>query len=476
MENEITMLSDEELTNAFVDDNINLYLQEIKRYPVLSIEEQKKAFREGHKQALINCNLRLVVSVANRYRDKIKHLKILDIIQEGNIGLMRALETYNPDEGAFSTYAVPWITQSIARAIYAFDDDIRIPEGLEKLIQRYYYLIANNKGETFSDEEIMMRLNISKNRYNDLMAALSRNVVSYDAPINEETDSSLMDLIVDENDDNFDGVINDSDEENLKKVLKMVLSPAQYYIIYYRFLSVERKSLEELSQLFHVKIQAISKYVKSLLTKIRPYLNLNSLPYKQALQKIKEECLLDDYKTEPIDFNNVIKYLYLRDSLTYEERKIYEFLFLDNVCHSTKFYAEMLHISLEELSLHIESLKRKINFLLINYADFQRYKNDLLDEMKIRIYNLVFCDNGKLIDREYLEEKYMSLDYDTLISYFREFKFPLSAKYIAILQAYFLTPVSERTNIEYDYRLYRLLARLDEHIKKAEMANNVKKK
>lgn len=476
MENEITILSDEELTNAFVDDNIKLYLQEIKRYPVLSIEEQKQAFRDGHKQALINCNLRLVVSIANRYRNKIKHLKILDIIQEGNIGLMRALETYNPDEGAFTTYAVPWITQSILRAIYNYDKDIRIPANLGVLMQRYYYLITNTAGKTFSDEEIMTRLNISKNRYNELMTALSRNTFSYDASINEEADNPLMDLIVDENDDNFDEVINASDEENLKKVLKRVLSPAQYYIIYYRFLSVERKSLEEISQLFHVKMQATSKCVKSILSKIKPYLNTNSLPYKQALQKIKEECLLNDYKTEPIDFNNVIKYLYLRDSLTYEERKIYEFLFLDNICHSTKFYAEMLHISLEELSLHIESLKRKINFILINYADFQRYKNDLLEEMKIRIYNLVFFDNGKLINREYLEEKYLSLDYDTIISCFREFKFPLSAKYIAILQTYFLKPVSERANVEYDYRLYRLLARLDEHIKKAEMANNVKKK
>ena len=139
---ELENIDEEDLLEVVTDDALKMYIKNISIYPKLSIEEQKELFRRGETEKLINCNLRLVVKIALKYRVRAKHMKLLDIIQEGNLGLMRAIETYDPDQGAFTTYAVPWIKHSIRRSLDDKDRSIRLPYHLEELVGKYKRLLV----------------------------------------------------------------------------------------------------------------------------------------------------------------------------------------------------------------------------------------------------------------------------------------------------------------------------------------------
>ena len=140
---ELELLSDKELAESFVGDAFSMYMKEVFSYAPLSIEENKdlaRAYRMGDfkaKEKMINGNLRLVVNVAYKYRSRITHLQILDVIQEGNLGLMRAIEDYDPEVGAFSTYAMWWIKQAISRSISDKESEIRKPVHIQERLTRY---------------------------------------------------------------------------------------------------------------------------------------------------------------------------------------------------------------------------------------------------------------------------------------------------------------------------------------------------
>ena len=211
MNDEMIILTDDELENAFVDDAFKMYMCEIRRYPNLSVEQQKSLgyrYKENGdleaRELLINCNLRLVVSIAFRYRFRIKHFQILDVIQEGNFGLIRAVETYDPDQGAFTTYAVPWIIQRITRGLVNKDDDIRKPVYIAEATSKYLDFVENynQKGLPLpSDKEICDILNITIGTLKNIRDSLKQNPVSLNQTIDDEDKSELENFVIVENHD-----------------------------------------------------------------------------------------------------------------------------------------------------------------------------------------------------------------------------------------------------------------------------------
>ena len=205
MDDEIIILTDDELEKAFVDDAFKMYMLEIRRYPNLSVEQQKNLgcrYKENGdleaRELLINCNLRLVVSVAFRYRARIKHLQILDVIQEGNFGLIRAVETYDPEQGAFTTYAIPWIRLRITRGLANKDDDIRKPVHIVQTTFKYLGLVANynQKGLPLpSDKDICDILNITIGTLKNIRDSLKQNPVSLNQTIEDEDKSELENFV-----------------------------------------------------------------------------------------------------------------------------------------------------------------------------------------------------------------------------------------------------------------------------------------
>ncbi|MBU6389365.1 RNA polymerase sigma factor RpoD [Patescibacteria group bacterium] len=196
-------VADEEIPNLS-DDSVRMYLREIGRIPLLSTEDEiKLAKRIEHgdqlaKKKLTEANLRLVVSIAKKYIGR--GLSLLDLIQEGNSGLIRAVEKFDYKKGfKFSTYATWWIRQAITRAIADQARTIRIPvhmiETINKLI-RVQRTLVQELGREPTPAEIAKELEIDEDKVNHIIK-ISQETVSLEAPVGEEEDSRLGDFLED---------------------------------------------------------------------------------------------------------------------------------------------------------------------------------------------------------------------------------------------------------------------------------------
>ena len=187
------------------DDPVKLYLKEIGSYPLLSIAEEielAKRIEKGDEHAkkiLTESNLRLVVSIAKRYVGR--GLSFLDLIQEGNLGLIKAVEKFDYTKGyKFSTYATWWIRQAITRSIADQSRTIRIPVHMSEVINKTYRVSRNllqELGREPSEQELADAMNLPIEKVREILK-VSADPISLDTPIGEEDDSHLGDFIKDE--------------------------------------------------------------------------------------------------------------------------------------------------------------------------------------------------------------------------------------------------------------------------------------
>ena len=257
-----------------LDDPVKAYLKEIGQVPLLSAEEEQmlaRAARAGDADArrrLSEANLRLVVSVAKRYAGR--GLPFLDLIQEGNLGLMKAAEKFEPDRGfKFSTYATWWIRQSITRAIADQGRTIRIPVHLVEHINRVRKTageLLRKNGREPTAEEIAVQLEMEPDRVRELLQ-LAQEPVSLETPVGEEEDAHLEDFIQDEE----AGIpVDEAGRQELMSVLKS-LTPREERVITLRFgLDDGRpRTLEELGKEFNVTRERIRQIEAKALRKLR---------------------------------------------------------------------------------------------------------------------------------------------------------------------------------------------------------------
>lgn len=275
------------LDDDIADDSVRLYLREIGKIPLLSSEEELALAQRvvsGEKDAkdkMAEANMRLVVSIAKRYVGR--GLDLLDLIQEGNTGLLRAVEKFDPDKGfKFSTYATWWIRQAITRAIADQARTIRIPvhmvETINKLLRTQRRLTQELNREP-SNEEIAKAMEIDVDKVEHIMK-IKQDISSLDASIrDDEEDSVLADFIEDE-----DTV---SPEESatgqlLKEQVKDMLSALtdrEQKILKLRFGLEDGKShtLEEVGQEFSVTRERIRQIEAKALAKLRKHRDAKKL-------------------------------------------------------------------------------------------------------------------------------------------------------------------------------------------------------
>ena len=261
-----------------LDDPVKTYLKEIGRVPLLSADEEAELARaaqagdEEARRRLSEANLRLVVSVAKRYAGR--GLPFLDLIQEGNLGLMKAAEKFEPDRGfKFSTYATWWIRQSITRAIADQGRTIRIPVHLVESINRVKKTageLLRKNGREPTAEEIAAQLEMEPARVREFLQ-LAQEPVSLETPVGEEEDAHLEDFIQDEE----AGVpVDEAGRQLLRRELMNVLkslTPREERVIALRFgLEDGRaRTLEELGKEFHVTRERVRQIEAKALRKLR---------------------------------------------------------------------------------------------------------------------------------------------------------------------------------------------------------------
>ena len=264
------------------DDPVRLYLKEIGKYPLLTTEEEialAKQIAEGTpeeqaaaKKKLSEANLRLVVSIAKRYVGR--GMQFLDLIQEGNLGLIKAAEKFDYTKGyKFSTYATWWVRQAITRAIADQARTIRIPvhmvETINKLI-RVNRQLAQELGRDPTPAEIAKEMGISESKVREIIK-IAQEPVSLETPIGEEEDSHLGDFIEDENAPAPAEVASNAMmRDQLQEVLH-TLTPREEKVIRLRFglEDGQAHTLEEVGKEFNVTRERIRQIEAKALRKIR---------------------------------------------------------------------------------------------------------------------------------------------------------------------------------------------------------------
>lgn len=269
--------------NFYTDsDSVKVYLREIGSLPLLKAEEEKAiaiAAKKGDEKArkkLIESNLRLVVSIAKHF---VYHgLSLLDLIQEGNLGLMKAVEKFDPYKGfKFSTYATWWIRQAITRALADHANTIRIPVHAHELIGKINrtkkILTMTNSGEP-SDEEVAKYLNIDVAKIEEAKLIMEKtNLISLDTPIKSDgdrDDSVIGDFIPSTDDDPEEIAYKMALEETVKEVLA-TLTPREQKVLELRFGLNDNKifTLDEIGQMLGVTRERIRQIENKAIRKIK---------------------------------------------------------------------------------------------------------------------------------------------------------------------------------------------------------------
>lgn len=281
------LLDEKTFLDDIADDSVRLYLREIGKIPLLTAEEELELAQKvvkGEKRAkdkMAEANMRLVVSIAKRYVGR--GLDLLDLIQEGNTGLLRAVEKFDPDKGfKFSTYATWWIRQAITRAIADQARTIRIPvhmvETINKLLRTQRRLTQELNREP-TNEEIAQAMEMEVDKVEHIMK-IKQDISSLDASVrDDEEDSVLGDFIEDE--ENIKPEESAANQLLKEQVVQMLgaLTEREQKIIRLRFGLEDGKShtLEEVGQEFSVTRERIRQIEAKALAKLRKHKDAKKL-------------------------------------------------------------------------------------------------------------------------------------------------------------------------------------------------------
>src|SRR5690554_106867 len=321
---EVEEVEEEELLNIEtipssikVDDPVRMYLKEIGQIPLLNIDDERKyaimvykgrvaleeleserngdielsdealqavedTIRKGHyaKEKLVEANYRLVVSIAKKYTQR--GLLFLDLIQEGNMGLMRAVDKFDYEKGfKFSTYATWWIRQAITRAVADQARTIRIPvhmvETINKMI-RIQRQLVQELGRDATIEEIAEKMDITPEKVQNIQR-IAKEPISLEAPVGEEEDSSLGDFISDPNALNpHDYMMQEMVKKTLDEVLETLTDREEKVLrLRYGLLDGKTHTLEEVGREFGVTRERIRQIEAKALRKLRSPQRQNKL-------------------------------------------------------------------------------------------------------------------------------------------------------------------------------------------------------
>ncbi len=261
-----------------IDDPVRMYLKEIGKVSLLDAEtEQELAIKmaqgdEEAKDKLVEANLRLVVSIAKRYVGK--GMFFLDLIQEGNLGLMKAVEKFDYSKGyKFSTYATWWIRQAITRAIADQARTIRIPVHMVETIHkvsRYSRQLLQELGHEATPEEIAEKMNTTPDKVREIMK-IAQDPVSLETPVGEEEDTHLGDFI---QDDDSPAPAEAASHALLKEAIQGVLdtlTPREALVLKLRFGLIDgrMRTLEEVGKEFKITRERIRQIEAKALRKLR---------------------------------------------------------------------------------------------------------------------------------------------------------------------------------------------------------------
>ncbi len=264
--------------NGAIEDSVRMWLKRIGRTPLLNPEQEVHLSRhavagcEACKSLLIESNLRLVVSIAKKYVGR--GLSMQDLIQEGNMGLIRAVEKFDPERGfRFSTYATWWIRQAICRAISDHGRTIRIPVHTLEAVNRMMkcaHALQQRLGRDATTTEIAAELGVTTEKVHDFLRAMSEPL-SLETPVGDSEDASLSEFLVDKGDTSpAEAAMRSMIRRRLSEILD-VLTDREKEVIYMRYGLTDGRphTLEEVARSFAVTRERIRQIEQKGLKKLK---------------------------------------------------------------------------------------------------------------------------------------------------------------------------------------------------------------
>lgn len=257
-------------------DLVSLYLSDIRKYSILSREEEEELLlkvKEGDLEAknkLIVCNLRLVISVAKNYMNK--GMTLIDLISEGNFGLIRAIDKFDAERGfRFSTYAVWWIKQSISKALMSKGREIRIPSYKYDLLNKINKIVVEelmNSGDYPSNELIGEKLNISPEKIGNILIEF-QEVMSLNESVGDNI--YLEDVVLNESSENLENkIINEIHREKIYEMLDDLEEREKGILVRrYGLNGFEIHTLEQVGEAFNITRERVRQIEKKTLEKLR---------------------------------------------------------------------------------------------------------------------------------------------------------------------------------------------------------------
>ncbi len=391
------------------------FLRTIKQNKPASKEENREMFLkyqngdETIKKTIAEKNLALVVSIAQEIGRNLNSEEKLEYIQSGVIGLIEAIDSFDVSRGiAFSTYADYYIHMRINKYRYNNQRLIRRPENIELILGKYKKLIAEyDKSENPLPDraEICSILNISEKTLKKVEEDYKLDALSYDVSIQDD-DRDSIDLkdLLGSYDNQFNNLFDHLVIDEILKTLKIILSPYEYFIFYYRLFSSKKKTLGELCDYFGVTKSAI--HVDVIKQKIQKMFDNNRTLKKQYLDKVKKNYSFNNIKITPCPIENYTMYFFLRDNFLEKDQIILKELLIGNLI----FDSTRVSLEIRESVEYTEKKKFEIEKLIektINSIPYKLFHNEMIKKYHNKIYCLEL--NSDL--REYLDIKRIIKDY-----------------------------------------------------------------
>lgn len=380
-------------------NSVELYINEIQQFPLLTEIEFNKLLNDYHngnlkaKEKIINSNLRLVVSIAKKVSPSTSSMELLDLIQEGSIGLTKAIESYDKEKSVFSTYAYEYILGYMLKSVREKDKMIRRPTYLYDMSKKYDQFIKeyyNSRHEYPSDEVLKETFNVKDETLDYLKKKDNYNVDSYNKKIeNSDNKQDEIAYFIPGEVDEYNNLIESMHLFDYLNVIKDVLNDGEYYILYYKILVDKESKLTNqcIAEKFNVAKQRIDSRKKAILKKIKPYSDSESNMFRERLECIKAFYgdIYDKLDISPLEPEKICLFLYLKDNVSSLERQMIYFMLIHKINYDTKDLQEIFGID-EKV---VNDLYNKVLKLLndtINSIDFIEYKNNLLKELGYNIY------------------------------------------------------------------------------------------
>lgn len=401
------------------DINISkLYERDVRENTsVLTASQEKELFQRYHegdleaKRIIIESNLSLVIFYVEQMESYCRHLKFLDLVQEGNIGLIEAVERFDYKFGTkFSTYATDFIKGAIKGAIANKNREIDLPENLYWATSRYKNLVLEYQkchGVMPSDKEICEKMNVSYSTMKKIRNQSGVSIDSLNRTVDESEESELEEIIAGDN-KSAQQFLNNMADYEWKVLLKEILTPAQYFVVFSRYFCETALSLRQLEDYLGLSRTSINTLEKNAFYTVKQHLRNNQKELKQKSYELRQRFGKDFYRINASSVNplSILNFIFLKPILTPQEEQLLYLQQFGTLKYSEQELAKTLNMSLKQYRVFSINLEQKISVFFQQNQFFPDFVTYMVKTYKTSLFN---------IDLQHLSKDYI-LEFKTSFS------------------------------------------------------------